>query len=83
MSPFVRHFYQKTYLQTVVLREARSSADIGKYDISVPESVHFHSDGTDVQAWFYSPLVSLFITCNYINQSYTLSPCAHKFCFMK
>ncbi|MCP9258186.1 Peptidase, S9A/B/C family, catalytic domain protein [Dirofilaria immitis] len=38
-----------------VLRESRSSTDIEKYDISIPESMHFQSDDITVQAWFYPP----------------------------
>ncbi|VDK73391.1 unnamed protein product [Litomosoides sigmodontis] len=41
--------------QVVVLRESRSSSDIEKYDISMPESISFQSDGINVQAWFYPP----------------------------
>lgn len=38
-----------------ILRESRPSSDIEKYDISIPESMHFQSDGITVQAWFYPP----------------------------
>uniref|UniRef100_A0A915PQH3 Acyl-peptide hydrolase n=1 Tax=Setaria digitata TaxID=48799 RepID=A0A915PQH3_9BILA len=43
------------YLVVDILRESRSSADIDKYDISIPESMDFQSDGITVQAWFYPP----------------------------
>ncbi|VDM96979.1 unnamed protein product [Thelazia callipaeda] len=41
--------------QVDVIRESRPSLDIDKYDISVPESINFKSDGVAVQAWFYPP----------------------------
>uniref|UniRef100_A0A183CXH0 Peptidase_S9 domain-containing protein n=1 Tax=Gongylonema pulchrum TaxID=637853 RepID=A0A183CXH0_9BILA len=38
-----------------VLRESWRSSELERCDISIPESLHFQSDGTDVQAWFYPP----------------------------
>uniref|UniRef100_A0A1I8EUP6 Acyl-peptide hydrolase n=1 Tax=Wuchereria bancrofti TaxID=6293 RepID=A0A1I8EUP6_WUCBA len=43
-----------------ILRESRPSSDIDKYDISIPESMHFQSDGITVQAWFYPPFSKIY-----------------------
>uniref|UniRef100_A0A8R1TYK1 Acyl-peptide hydrolase n=1 Tax=Onchocerca volvulus TaxID=6282 RepID=A0A8R1TYK1_ONCVO len=44
-----------------VIRESRSSTDIEKYDISIPESINFQSDDITVQAWFYPPFSKTYV----------------------
>uniref|UniRef100_A0A0R3S0N8 Peptidase_S9 domain-containing protein n=1 Tax=Elaeophora elaphi TaxID=1147741 RepID=A0A0R3S0N8_9BILA len=54
-SSVVRIQLDTEQASVVVLRESRSSADIEKFDISIPEPICFQSDGITVQAWFYQP----------------------------
>ncbi|KAL4002665.1 Prolyl oligopeptidase family protein [Acanthocheilonema viteae] len=47
--------------QMFVLRESRSSSDIDKHDISMPESIYFQSDDISIQAWFYPPFSKTYV----------------------
>lgn len=43
-----------------VIRETRDHSEIEQYDISMPETLTFKSDGVDVEGYFYPPQSSTY-----------------------